>query len=82
MRFEEFWDSLKKGGETPEGDKFKVTDDDRLHIRSPGNRNLKYYITKDTVKRYFEKDVPIMGERKFRRNRSSYFYNIYKHIVE
>jgi hypothetical protein len=82
MQFEEFWNSLSNGGKTPEGDEYNVVNDDKLHIRSPGNTNLKYYITKNTVKRYFEKAIPIMGETKFRQKRSSYFYNIYRHIIK
>jgi len=81
MQFEEFWNTLCKGGKTAEADKFNVVNNDKLHIRSPGNTNLNYYITKNTVQRYFEEDIPIMGETKFRQKRSSYFYNIYRHII-
>ena len=82
MQFEEFWKSLSNGGRAPEGDGYNVVNDDKLHIRSPGNTNDKYYITKNTVKRYFEKDIPIMGETKFRQKRSSYFYNVYRHAIK
>jgi len=82
MKFEEFWDSLSDGGKTLEGNEYNIVDDGKLHIRSPGNVNSKHHIRKDTVKRYFEKDIPMMGEKKFRYWRSSYFYNIYQHIVK
>ena len=67
MEFEEFWNILSHGGKTPEGDEYNIVNDDKLHIRSPGNTNLKYYITKGTVKRYVEEDIPNMGEKMFRR---------------
>lgn len=81
MRFEEFWDRLSYGGKTPEDDEYNIVGNNRLHIRSRGNKNLKYKITKDTVKKYFEK-IPTMDETKFRYQHSSYFYNVYRHIVK
>lgn len=81
MKFADFWKELVKGGVTPEGDKYSVVGGDRLHILSRGNTNPKYYIKKKTVEKYFSVDIPAMSETDFRIKRSSYFFNIYRHIV-
>jgi hypothetical protein len=81
MKFTTFWGHLLKGGITPEGDKYSVVSGDRLHIQSPGNTNPTYYIRKKTVEKYFSIDIQAMSETEFRIKRSSYFYNIYRHIV-
>jgi hypothetical protein len=81
MTFLEFWKKLSDGGVTPEGDRYSITDDGRLHILSPGNKNKKYRLTQTITERYFTRDIPEMGEAHFRRRRSSYFYNVYRHIM-
>lgn len=80
MNFHEFWAALQAGGTTEQGDRYRIVEGKRLHILSPGNNNENYNIRNETVRRYFEVDIPNMTEANFRRNRSSYFMNVYNHI--
>lgn len=80
MTFQKFWTILCKRGESPEGDRYSVTSDDRLHILSPRNKNLRYRLTKATAQRYFTL-IPQMTENDFRYSYSAYFHNIYRAIM-
>jgi hypothetical protein len=82
MTFNRFWAILSDGGVSAKGDQYKVTDDGRLHILSPRNKNRRYHIRQETVRRYFTQDIPHMTPQEFRRNRSAYFYNIYIFIMQ
>jgi len=81
MTFEEFWTVLSQSGVTPQGDQYNVTDDGRLHILSVGNQNQFYYFSRQISERYYLHDIPENGETWFRRMRSSYFYNVYAHVI-
>lgn len=81
MTFKSFWNRLQKGGISPQGDQFSVTPDDRLHIKSPGNKNDSFFIMKETVRRWFEQDLRKMEAREFRRRRSVYFHNVVLHVA-
>jgi hypothetical protein len=82
MKFNKFWVILSKGGVSAKGDKYKVTDDGRLHILSPRNKNRRYYIKQETVRRYFTQGIPNMTPQTFRHNHSAYFHNIYIFIMQ
>jgi hypothetical protein len=81
MTFQQFWNRLQQGGTSPQGDQFSVTLDDRLHIESPGNKNNRFFITKETVRRWVEEDLRKMETREFRRRRSAYFHNVFLHVT-
>jgi len=81
MTFKQFWNKLQQGGKSPQGDQFSVTLDDRLHIESPGNKNNRFFITKETVRRWVEEDLRKMEAREFRRKRSAYFHNVALHVT-
>lgn len=81
MNFDTFWSHISDGGTTPESDKYSVTDDARVHILSPRNGNQKFYISKQTARRWFGYLAVGMDSKKFRRNYSSYFYNVYQSLV-
>lgn len=84
MNFDDFWKALQEGGKTRQEDSFRVVSEDgneRLHIVSSGNRNKRYFIRKDTVQRYFEQDLPQLGDQEFRSQRSAYFHNVLLHVL-
>lgn len=81
MNFDEFWAALQAGGTTEQGDRYQIVEGEKLHILSPGNHNKYYRIKKETVRRYFEVEIPNMTEANFRKNHSSYFMNVYNHII-
>ena len=80
MNFQTFWQELRSGGETSQGDRYRV-EGHRLHIQSRDNRNKKYYVSQKTVQRYFEKEIPEMSGLEFRRRFSVRFYRVYAHIT-
>ena len=79
--FEEFWTVLSRGGVSPQGDRYSVTPDGRLHILSPRNTNESYYISREKAEQYLAHDIPSMTPAEFRYRRSAYFHNIYLGII-
>ena len=75
---ESFWKHLEAGGSTPEGDNYSVIERERLHILSKNNRNESYHITKKTVMRYLDE---VEENEKKLQIKVSYFYRIYRHIL-
>jgi len=81
MTFKQFWLRLQEGGTTPLGDKFSVAQDERLHILSERNKNQRFFITKETARRWFDEVLQTTHPRDFRRRRSAYFHNVFSHVV-
>jgi hypothetical protein len=86
MNFYDFWETIRTGGITPEGDKFTVHQGrygEVLNISSPGNQNPNYNITKKTSENYFNilksREMTAKG---FRYKKSAYFENIFRYLTQ
>lgn len=71
LQMHKFWPFCALGGTTPSGLKFRVDEQERLHITSPRSRNQNYKISKRTVEAYLEK----LHEVRFRRDHG-WFCNV------
>lgn len=82
MTWDRFWNHLQTGGTTPDGLRYAVINNEKLHIISPSSKNKNFYITKETVKKYFTKLYEEeIDPKEFKYFHSYWFYQVYKHIL-
>lgn len=81
MTFTQFWQLVEGTGTSPEGDYFSLVDEERMHILSPGNRNLLFYVSRKTAENWYGLLAGGMNQKEFRVNYSSYFCNVFNYIT-
>jgi len=85
MNFDCFWNCIKSlgatAGKTQKGIKYRITPDERLHIKSPRSKNDKHHVSREMSAIYFRKlYLEGMSAKDFKYSHSAWFYDVYANV--